>query len=224
MSAGEAARLWRRAATAQHGEGYAEAYDERFRALAAQGEDVHGEARCVQRLAPPPSRVLDAGCGTGRVGAQLRALGHDVVGVDADAAMVQVARRQHPGLPWLVADLAELTPQQAGGSFDVVLLAGNVVPFLAASLPAAARRCAALLRPAGLLVAGFGLDADHLPEGCPVVPLAVVLGAFGAAGLVTEEHWSTWDGDPAGPGGGAGGDDGYAVLVLRAARGADAGG
>lgn len=211
MTAADAAGLWRRVATAQHGPDYAEAYADRFRALAAEGADVHGEARCVQRLVPPPARVLDAGCGTGRVAVRLAQLGYQVLGSDADAAMLEVARRDHPHLPWLVADLAELTPETAGGRFDVVLLAGNVVPFLAGSLPAAARRCAALLRARGLLVAGLGLDGDHLPEGCRAVPLAVVLSAFEAAGLVLEHRWSTWEGAPRA----AAEDGGYAVLVLR---------
>ncbi|TNM67747.1 class I SAM-dependent methyltransferase [Streptomyces sp. NP160] len=209
MTAADAAALWRRVATAQHGPGYADAYAERFRALAADGQDVDGEARCVQRLLLPPARVLDAGCGTGRVAARLSEAGYDVVGCDADAAMVEVARREHPDLPWLVADLAELEPRETGGCFDAVLLAGNVVPFLAGSLASAAQRCAQLLRPGGLLVAGFGLDADHLPEGCDAVPLAVVLEVFGVAGLEPRQQWSTWGGDP------LTGGDGYAVLVLR---------
>jgi SAM-dependent methyltransferase len=210
VTAADGAGLWRRVATAQHGPAYAEAYAERFRALAAEGEDVHGEARCVQRLVPPPARVLDAGCGTGRVAVRLAQLGYEVLGTDADAAMLEVARRDHPHLPWLVADLAALTPAQAGGRFDAVLLAGNVVPFLAGSLGASAQRCAQLLRPGGLLVAGFGLDEEHLPEGCEPVPLAVVLSAFETAGLALEQRWATWDGSAAAE------ESGYAVLVLRA--------
>ncbi|WP_222710495.1 class I SAM-dependent DNA methyltransferase [Quadrisphaera setariae] len=221
MTAADAAALWRRVATAQHGPEYARAYAERFAALAADGADVHGEARCVQRLLPPPARVLDAGCGTGRAAVHLAGLGYDVVGCDVDAAMVEVARRERPDLPWLVADLAALTPEAAGGRFDLVLLAGNVVPFLAAQLAAAARRCADLLRPGGLLVAGFGLDAEHLPEGCDAVPLDAAEGAFTGAGLRVEQRWSTWEGAELTRGAdGDGGevDGGYAVLVVRAAR------
>lgn len=212
MTTADPAALWRRVATAQHGDDYAEVYAERFRALAADGEDVHGEARCVQRLLPPPARVLDAGCGTGRVAVRLAELGYDVVGCDPDPAMVDVARRTRPDLPWLVADLAVVTPEAAGGAVDAVVLAGNVVPFLGASLTGAARSCARLLRPGGLLVAGFGLDAEHLPEGCEAVPLVVVLEAFAEAGLVLEQRWTSWDGAP------VTGDpaaDGYAVVVLR---------
>ena len=47
--------------------------------------------------------------------------------------MLAVARREHPGLTWLLADLADLSPDDPalGGRFDLVLAAGNVVPLLA---------------------------------------------------------------------------------------------
>ncbi|MGL5863634.1 MAG: SAM-dependent methyltransferase, partial [Phycicoccus sp.] len=49
----------------------AAAYRQRFLDLQASGADLHGEARFVTRLARPPSRVLDAGCGHGRVASEL---------------------------------------------------------------------------------------------------------------------------------------------------------
>ena len=48
-------------------------YVERFRALAADGTDIDGEARFVDALLPRGARVLDGGCGPGRVGAALAA-------------------------------------------------------------------------------------------------------------------------------------------------------
>jgi ubiquinone/menaquinone biosynthesis C-methylase UbiE len=48
------------------GPGAATAYQRRFDDLAAKGMDIHGEAAFVSSLVPPPVRVLDAGCGTGR--------------------------------------------------------------------------------------------------------------------------------------------------------------
>ena len=41
---------------------------------------------------------------------------------------------------------------------------------------------------------GFGLDAAHLPGGCPVTPLADVDAAFAEAGLEPVDRFSTWDG------------------------------
>ncbi len=70
------------------------AYDRRFDDLAASGMDVHGEAALVDSYGP--GSVLDAGCGTGRVAIELSRRGHEVLGVDVDPAMLEVARRRHP--------------------------------------------------------------------------------------------------------------------------------
>ncbi len=144
----------------------AAAYQRRFDRLAAAGRDVHGEADLVAHLAAPPARILDAGCGTGRVAAELTRRGFRCVGVDADADMVAVARRRDPDTTYVVQDLSRLDLRE---TFDLVVLAGNVIPLLApGTLARAMRRIAANLVPLGLVVAGFGLDADHLPAGCPV--------------------------------------------------------
>ena len=55
-------------------DGHTQWYVERFRALAAEA-DLAGEARLVDAMLPRAARVLDAGCGTGRVGAELHARG-----------------------------------------------------------------------------------------------------------------------------------------------------
>ena len=183
--------LWQRIARAGAGDDYAQTYAERFRLLAAEGADIHGEATFVTGLADPPARVLDAGCGTGRITVRLTELGYDVVGFDVDASMVDVARSEAPGLDWRVADLATL---DLGQRFDVVLLAGNVVPLLEpGTLTAACARLAAHVAPGGVVVTGFGTDAEHLPDGCPVVSPAAFVAAAAEAGLVEQERFGGWD-------------------------------
>jgi SAM-dependent methyltransferase len=189
-----------------------EEYAARFAALASRGEDVHGEATFVDGLVEPGSRILDAGCGTGRVGIRLAELGHTLVGVDVDASMLAVARREAPSLAWHEGDLAHLPETVAADApYDAVVLAGNVVPLLAEdTLPAVLTGLARLLRPGGLLVAGFGLDAAHLPRGCPVTPLADYDAAAAASGLTPVDRFSTWQAAPF--------DEaaGYVVVVYRA--------
>ncbi|HRI95650.1 MAG TPA: class I SAM-dependent methyltransferase [Nocardioides sp.] len=85
---------WQEIARATVGADYAAKYAQRFRALAARGDDVHGEASFVCGLVEPPARVLDAGCGTGRVAIRLAELGYGVVGVDLDASMLIQARAE----------------------------------------------------------------------------------------------------------------------------------
>ena len=72
-------------------------YVERFRTMEREGADLAGEARLVDAMLPRGSRVLDAGCGTGRVGAFLAAAGHDVTGVDLDPHLIAAAEEDHPG-------------------------------------------------------------------------------------------------------------------------------
>jgi SAM-dependent methyltransferase len=176
-----------------------EDYAGRFAALAASGADVHGEASYCASLVQPPARVLDAGCGAGRVAARLAQLGYDCTGVDVDPSMLAVARREHPGPAWVLADLATL--HEAGAvvarGYDLVLAAGNVVPLLAeGTLRPTMGELARALTPAGLLVAGFGLDARHLPTGCPVTPLSAYDEACAAAGLELVRRLASWDGAP----------------------------
>lgn len=187
-----------------------EEYAERFTALARSGADMHGEASFCAALLRPGARVLDAGCGTGRVAAHLDELGFMCVGADVDEAMLAVARRAAPHIAWHRADLATMTADDLDGTsgFDLAVMAGNVVPLLAeGTVRSAVRALARLVRSGGLLVAGFGLDAAHLPPRCPVTRLEEYDDACAAAGLDLRERYSTWDGAPYEEG------SGYAVSV-----------
>jgi SAM-dependent methyltransferase len=168
-------------------------YAARFAALAATGADMHGEATFCASLVPAGSRVLDAGCGTGRVAIRLAELGYDCVGVDLDASMLAVARQAAPELTWIEADLATLVLED---TFDLVVAAGNVIPLMTPGTePAGISALAAVVRPGGLLVAGFGLDASHLPVP-PTVDLASYDTWCEAAGLTLDHRFATWDAEP----------------------------
>jgi 2-polyprenyl-3-methyl-5-hydroxy-6-metoxy-1,4-benzoquinol methylase len=49
----------------------------------------------------------DVGCGTGRITAHLRQLGVDVFGIDLSPGMIEVARRDHPGLRFDLGSMTE---------------------------------------------------------------------------------------------------------------------
>ena len=102
-------------------------YDRRFDDLAASGMDMHGEAALVASY--QPASVLDAGCGTGRVAIELSRRGHTVVGVDLDDAMLRAARVKAPELTWVQGDLTN-PGLDFGRTFDVVVMAGNVLIFV----------------------------------------------------------------------------------------------
>lgn len=61
--------------------------------MARAGDDLAGEAKLVDAMVPRRARILDAGCGPGRVGGALAAAGHEVVGVDVDPALIQALSR-----------------------------------------------------------------------------------------------------------------------------------
>ena len=86
-------------------------YAARFAALAAGGADVHGEATFCAALVEPGVRVLDAGCGTGRVAIRLAELGYVCLGVDNDPPMLAQARAASDQIDWAAARGARVAPQ-----------------------------------------------------------------------------------------------------------------
>lgn len=117
-------------------------YAQRWEQFAAQGRDIDGEARLIDAMAPRGARILDAGCGQGRLGGYLVGRGHGVVGVDIDPYLISVARSRQPGGTWLVGDLAglgevlsnaadeSLSDAHPRGDFDLIVAAGNVLTFI----------------------------------------------------------------------------------------------
>lgn len=168
--------------------GHSQWYIERFRAMAREGADLVGEARLVDAMVPRGARILDAGCGPGRVGGYLAAQGHQVVGVDVDPALIEAAEQDHPGPRWLVGDLAELDLPARGvpEPFDVIVSAGNVMTFLAPSTRVAVlSRLRAHLADEGRAVIGFGAGRDY--------PFADFFADVTTAGLTPDLLLSTWD-------------------------------
>lgn len=163
-------------------------YVQRFRDMAAAGKDLVGEARLIDAMVPPGSRILDAGCGPGRHGGYLAERGHHVVGVDVDPVLIEAAQEDFPGPTWLVGDLAELDLPARGISegFDAILCAGNVMTFLAPSTrQEVLRRMGQHLNAEGRAAIGFGTGRGYAVE--------EFLADAGAAGLVPDLLLATWD-------------------------------
>lgn len=131
----------------------AQAWAHAVEARLIESRRVATDDAVVQAIrARQPRRVLDAGCGEGWLARALAVQGIDVVGIDACAALVEVARRNGGGefhvLPFgSIPDLAR-TPSR-GGRFDAVvfnfaLLDEDLAPVLAS--------VRTLLAPSGALV------------------------------------------------------------------------
>lgn len=188
-------------------EGSPESHIAHFAGLAAAGEDLEGEARFVDAMAPRGATVLDAGCGAGRVAAALTRMGHRALGVDRDARLVEAARAAHPDTAYAVRDLLEVTPGwlEAEGhptAYDLVVLAGNVMVFLAPGTERAVlERLRDLLRPGGRIVTGFATDREYTALDLDTDARAV--------GLQVDARFSTWHLDAWTE------DAGWAVTILR---------
>lgn len=168
--------------------GHSQWYIERFRAMTRAGDDLAGEARFVDAMAPRGAHILDAGCGPGRLGGYLATVGHRVVGVDVDPALIEAAEHDYPGPRWLVGDLAELDLPSRGIAepFDVIVSAGNVMAFLAPSTRIQVlSRLRAHIADDGRAAIGFGAGRDY--------EFDVFLNDAVDAGFAPDLLLSTWD-------------------------------
>jgi SAM-dependent methyltransferase len=102
--------------------------------------------------------VADVGCGPGHVTAHLRELGLDAFGVDLSPAMIDVARREHPGVRFDVRSMTELDLPDA--SVAGLLAFWSLVHIPDSALPEVFAQFRRVLRPGGPLVVGF-----HAGEG-----------------------------------------------------------
>ncbi len=185
-------------------------YDAPYQARAAAGEDVHGEANLIEQLlhsdlnqtnSPEPYRILDAGCGTGRMAIELARRGIDIVGVDLDEVMLKQARKKAPHLDWRLGDLSTIELAQV---FDAIVLAGNVMIYVTPGTEAATlANMARHLKPGGLLVAAFELT----PHAWTKLTIESYDQLTKTAGLKQVARWSTWEQEPWNR------DDRYAVSV-----------
>lgn len=101
--------------------------------------------------AQPGERILDIGCGTGQLTAQLAERGADVLGIDLSPAMIDAARQAHPEIDFQVADVSTL---EISRSFDAVF--SNATLHWVTHERDAARNMADALKPGGRFVVEFG--------------------------------------------------------------------
>lgn len=179
-------------------------YADHFRELATQGADLEGEARLVDAIVRPASRILDAGCGQGRTAGALVKRGHDVTAVDIDATLLTAARMDHPGPTYIESDLAFLDLRDENGNqltFDAAISAGNVITYVAPGTEVdVLRAIRAHLVPDAPCVMGFHTER---------YPVQEFDRDLSSAGFILENRFATWDLRPWDA------DADFAVSVLR---------
>jgi SAM-dependent methyltransferase len=99
----------------------------------------------------PGERILDLGCGTGRLTAEIAAAGAEVLGIDNSADMIGQARQNYPKLKFQLADARSF---QVSEPFDAVF--SNAALHWVREARQAVQAIYQALKPGGRFVAEFG--------------------------------------------------------------------
>lgn len=124
----------------------ADRYEESGRFVSEEARDL------IDLLDPQPGeRVLDLGCGTGHLTAELADQGAEVVGLDSAEDMLWEARELHPGIEFVEGDIRKARFDKP---FEAVF--SNAALHWVTDAEAAVETIDAALRPGGRFVAEFG--------------------------------------------------------------------
>jgi trans-aconitate methyltransferase len=148
-------------------------YDDRHSFVWKQSADL------IDILAPQPGeRVLDLGCGTGHLTAQIAARGAEVVGIDSSLSMIAQARQNYPRLKFQLADARDFRFE---APFDALF--SNAALHWVREAERVAESMARALKPGGRLVIEMGVrgNIDRLVQGVEAV--------LCEAGLPVENTW-----------------------------------
>ena len=124
------------------------------------------------------TRVVEVGCGPGRITGYLAGLGLDMLGIDLSPAMIEQARKRHPAIDFRVGDMTALDRDlPAGGAAGLVAWYAliHIPPTEHPAVLAGFRR---VLAPGGHLLLAFhtGDERRHITD------------AYGHSGLAYDAY------------------------------------
>ena len=172
----------------------AASYTDRMRDALEEQPHLRAALRLFAEQVDGP--VADVGCGPGHVTAWLHSLGVDVFGIDLSPAMIELARRDHPGLRFEVGSMTEPLGVSVGG----VVAFWSLIHVPDEEVPAVFEHFHRALRPGGLVLLGFhvGDESRLKTQGYGGHPMRVhvhqrrperVAEWLRAAGFVVEARW-----------------------------------
>lgn len=131
----------------------AASYADRLRDSIAKSPSLRMTLGLFASLVRGNGPVADVGCGTGHVTAHLNSLGLDAFGLDLSPGMIDVARRDHPGLRFAVGSMTALP--LPGASVAGLLSWWSLIHVPDAEVPTALAQFHRVLRPGAPVAIGF---------------------------------------------------------------------
>ncbi|MFF7333293.1 methyltransferase domain-containing protein [Streptomyces sp. NPDC008150] len=141
--------------------------------------------------------VADVGCGPGRITAHLRQLGVDAFGIDLSPGMIEMARRDHPGLRFELGSMTDLN--LSDGSIAGLVAWYSLIHIPDTRIGTVFKHFHRVLRPGGPLLLSFhvGDTSKVKTEGYGGHPMKVtvhrrqhsqMIGWLDEAGFTVDEH------------------------------------
>jgi SAM-dependent methyltransferase len=133
------------------------------------------------KLASGP--VLDVGCGPGRLAALLHERGLQVIGIDLSPGMIEIARRDHPGIDFRVGSMTDL--ELPDGALGGVISWWSIIHLPRDVVPQAFAEFHRVLAPGGVLLLGFhvGEESTHKTSGYGGHPMNIYVHRWTPAAL-----------------------------------------
>ncbi len=110
------------------------------------------EKSAVEKYFQPGMKILDLGCGAGRTTKILKNSGYDVIGVDINEKLINLARKKYGNIDFSIGDACNLG--FADSSFDLVFFSFNGIDYIHphSKRMAALREIGRVLKDGGLLI------------------------------------------------------------------------
>ncbi len=138
-----------------------------YASLVSEPADWEGDAfDLLAKLVTGSGRpVLDVGCGPGRTTGVLAERDLPVIGIDLSPGMIEVARRDHPGLDFRVGSMTAL--DLPDGSASAVVSWWSIIHLPRDVVPQALAEFERVLAPGGIVLMGFhvGEESTHKTSG-----------------------------------------------------------
>lgn len=139
-------------------------------------------------LAPPPKKILEVCCGSGRILVPLAKAGYTVLGMDADSFMLDKIHTKAKGLENIKWYQADALHDDWGSGFDAVILAGNILYNIVSDMEYKKAQELFIQKAASALVPGGYIYLTYSPGGHPITQQGV------SQVYDKSEGWVVWEG------------------------------